>query len=76
MEQIKVLELFEIYQEVCKEAGLEWTLEGWNYFDKVMLPDYLNYCKSTERTPNREEFRRNCVLIAFDMIEEIKRQSV
>lgn len=76
MENLKIEELFELYQQICEEAGLEWTLEGWKFFDQVMFPDYMNYCKSTDSVPNRETFRRNCVLIAFDMIEEAKKQII
>lgn len=75
MESLRVEELFELYQEICKEAGLTWTLEGWDFFDKVMFPDYMNHCSSTNTEPNMRAFKRNCILIAFDMIEEAKKRA-
>ena len=64
--------LFEIYQEVCKEAGLQWTLEGWKFFDQVMIPDYFKHCKMTNNTPNMKKFKKNCIEIAKEMKEQAK----
>lgn len=75
MENIKAIELFEIYQEVCEEAGLEWTVKGWDFFDKVMFKDYMNHCKNTNTEPCRKAFKRNCVYIAKDMMKEATRKA-
>lgn len=76
MTNLNFEELIELYKQVCGEAGLEWTPEGWQFFDKVMIPDYLNHCKRTNTTPNKESFKRNCVLLALEMIEEAKAKAV
>lgn len=71
---LKVEELFELYQEICKEACIEWTLEGWKFFDTVMVKDYETYCQETGTVPNRKHFKRNCILIAMDMVQEVERR--
>ena len=67
-----VEKMFEMYQEICEVAGMEWTLEGWNFFDKVMWVDYQRHCKSTGTVPNMKAFKRNCILIAMDMVDQAK----
>lgn len=67
-----VEKMFDLYQEICKEAGLEWTLEGWDFFDKVMWTDYLRHCKASNSIPNKKKFKKDCIAIAMKMIQEAK----
>lgn len=62
--------LFDIYQEVCEEAGLKWTLEGWDFFDKVLVKDYEGHCKAIGTTPSIKHFKSSCVKIALEMKEK------
>ena len=75
MENLRIDEKFELYREICKEAGLEWSIDGWKFFDQVMFPDYMKYCELNSVEPSRKAFKRNCILIAFDMIEEAKQKA-
>lgn len=68
----KVEMLFEIYQEVCKKAELEWTIEGWKFFDQVMFKDYENHCRTTNMKPNMKKFKKRCIEIALEMKEQAK----
>lgn len=64
--------LFDLYQEICKEAKLEWTLEGWKFFDQVMVQDYLNFCKAQGIQPNMKKFKKDCVSIAKGMKKQAR----
>ena len=68
----KVEMLFEIYQEVCKEAEIEWTLEGWKFFDQVMVTDYERHCKAMGMIPSIKHFKSACIKIALEMKEQVR----
>lgn len=63
--------LFELYQEICREAGIDWTLEGWKFFDQVMLKDYERYCKVSNMEYNLDKFKKRCIEIALEMKEQV-----
>lgn len=67
MHKTSIEKMLDLYIEICEEAGLEWTLEGWDYFDKVICVEYLKHCKIHNLTPNKHTFRKDCIAIALDM---------
>ncbi|WP_300857234.1 hypothetical protein [uncultured Clostridium sp.] len=62
--------LRKIYKEVCKETGLTCTVEGWTFFCIDMFEDYMAFCEREGIQPCYNQFKRNAISIAKEMIKE------
>lgn len=71
MTTLELERLINIYEEICSETGMTMTAKGYEFFVKVMYNDYLGYCDREGIEPSWISFKRNCLVIAMEMIEEM-----
>lgn len=52
--------IFNIYMELCEEFGMNPSWEEVNYFNKVVVKDYVEFCMNHNMSPSLSNFKKQC----------------